>query len=94
MKDLAAADANGDGMVDLLSEMTFAHAYYASSFDKGGKTNYLHTVTKAFVDGRHIISEAKGEALSDAERGKLVNLAGVICSNSVSYTHLTLPTKA
>ncbi len=73
MKDLEAADANGDGMIDLLSEMTFAHAYYASSFDKGGKTNYLATITKAFVDGRQLITDAK--------RGKLVNLAGVICSN-------------
>ena len=81
MKDLEAADANGDGMIDLLSEMTFAHAYYASSFDKGGKTNYLATITKAFVDGRQLITDANGEALSDAERGKLVNLAGVICSN-------------
>ena len=81
MKDLAAADANGDGMVDLLSEMTFAHAYYASAFDKGGKTNYLATITKAFVDGRQLIADAEGEKLSDAERGKLVNLAGVICSN-------------
>ena len=37
--------------------------------------------TKAFVDGRQLIADANGEALSDAERGKLVNLAGVICSN-------------
>merc|ERR1711871_1236127 len=81
MEDLAAADAKGDGMVDLLSEMTFAHAYYASAFDKGGKTNYLATITKAFVDGRQLIADAEGEKLSDAERGKLVNLAGVICSN-------------
>ena len=28
--------------------MTYAHAYYASGFDKGGKTNYLETVTRAF----------------------------------------------
>ena len=81
MKDLAAADANGDGLVDLLTEMTFAHAYYASAFDKGGKTNYLETITRAFVDGRQLIADAKGEALTDAERGRLVNFAGVICSN-------------
>jgi len=81
MKNLAAADANGDGLVDLKSEMTFAHAYYASSFDKGGKTNYLETITKAFIDGRQIITDANGEVLTDAQRGKLVNLAGVIGSN-------------
>ena len=56
MKNFAAADFNNDGEVDLKTEMTFAHAYYASSYDKGGKTNYLHTVTKAFVDGRRINS--------------------------------------
>jgi len=43
-KDMASADFNGDGVVDLYSEYTFAHAYYASSYDKGGKTNYLATV--------------------------------------------------
>ena len=81
MKNVAAADVNGDGLVDLKSEMTFAHAYYASSFDKGGKTNYLGTITKAFIDGRQIITDAKSEVLTDAQRGKLVNLAGVIGSN-------------
>ena len=38
MKDMDAADTNKDGMADLKSEYVFAHAYYASSFDKGGKT--------------------------------------------------------
>ena len=61
----------------LLSEMT-CNAYYASAFDKGGKTNYLATITKAFVDGRQLVADAEGEKLSDGERGKLVNLAGVI----------------
>ena len=28
-KDIKVADANGDGVVDLKTEMTFAHAYYA-----------------------------------------------------------------
>lgn len=81
MKNLAAADANGDGMIDLKSEMTFAHAYYASSFDKGGKTNYMSTVTQAFVDGRQLITDAGGEALSDAERAQLVGYADVIETN-------------
>ena len=80
-KNLAAADANGDGMIDLKSEMTFAHAYYASSFDKGGKTNYMSTVTQAFVDGRQLITDADGEALSDAERAQLVGYADVIGTN-------------
>ena len=37
-KDATVADWNYDGMVDLYNEMAFGHAYYASSFDKGGKT--------------------------------------------------------
>ena len=36
------ADYNKDGVVDAGTEMTYAHAYYASGFDKGGKT-YLET---------------------------------------------------
>ena len=67
MKNLAAADANGDGVVDLKSEYNFAHSYYASSFDKGGKTNYFNTVTQAFLDGRQIITNANGNKLTDSQ---------------------------
>lgn len=81
MKNFAAADFNNDGEVDLKTEMTFAHAYYASSYDKGGKTNYLHTVTKAFVDGRKLISAANSKNLTDAQRDQLVGYAAVISSN-------------
>ncbi|MBT6097769.1 MAG: DUF4856 domain-containing protein, partial [Marinovum sp.] len=81
MKNLAAADANGDGLIDLKSEMTFAHAYYASSFDKGGNTNYMSTVTQAFIDGRALITSANGENLTDAQRAQLVAYADVIGSN-------------
>lgn len=81
MKNLKAADANGDGVVDLKSEMQFSHAYYASSYDKGGKTNYLHTVTKAFIDGRQIITSANGNNLTDSQRDKLYALADTISTN-------------
>ncbi len=80
-KNFAASDANGDGVIDLKSEMTFAHAYYAASFDKGGKTNYLHTVTKAFLDGRKLITSANGEALTDAQRAQLRAYAAIIGEN-------------
>jgi hypothetical protein len=80
-KNLAASDANGDGVIDLKSEMTFAHAYYASSFDKGGKTNYLHTVTRAFLDGRKLITSANGEALTDSQRAQLRSYAAIIGEN-------------
>ena len=77
-KDMASADFNNDGVVDLKNEYTFAHAYYASSYDKGGKTNYLETVTKAFVDGRKLIASANGENLTDSERSELYALAKII----------------
>ena len=81
MKNLTAADANGDGMVDLKSEYNFAHSYYASSFDKGGKTNYFETVTKAFIDGRQIITNADGQKLTASQREKLITLAATIERN-------------
>ena len=80
-KDLAAADANGNGKVDLKSEMTFGHAYYAADADKSGKTKYLHTVTKAFIDGRQLITDAGGKALSDVQRSQLKSFSETICSN-------------
>ncbi|MGS2717885.1 DUF4856 domain-containing protein [Eionea flava] len=72
------ADANKDGVVDLKNEMAFAHAYYAAGFDKGGKTKYLHTIMQAFLDGRQLIADAKGEALSDKERQQLKGYAQTI----------------
>ena len=80
-KDLKAADYNNDGVVDLQTEMTYAHAYYASSFDKGGKTNYLKNVTGAFLDGRKLITKANGNKLSASELDKIQGYVQVICSN-------------
>ena len=81
MPSFKAADANGDGVIDLKSEYNFAHSYYASSFDKGGKTNYFETVTQAFLDGRQIITNATGNKLTDSQRSKLVSLAATIERN-------------
>ena len=80
-KDLASADHNGDGVVDLYSEMTYAHAYYASSYDKGGKTNYLATVNKAFIDGRKVIRDAGGRNLNFAERTDMLAARDTIREN-------------
>lgn len=80
-KDLKAADFNKDGVVDLYSEMTYGHAYYASAFDRSGKTNYLKNVTGAFIEGRKIITNANGKKLSSSDLTKVQNLAQVICSN-------------
>ena len=81
MKDLAAADYNGDGVVDLYSEMLFAHAYYASSYDKGGKTNYLATVNQAFIDGRKVIRDAGGRNLNFSERTEMLAARDTIREN-------------
>lgn len=80
---VAAADLNKDAKIDLKTEMTFAPAYYAAGFDasvydKGDGTTYLHTISKAFLDGREIITSANGEKLTDAQRAELVRLAAVI----------------
>jgi len=80
-KDVGSADYNGDGVVDLYSEYTFAHAYYASSYDKGGKTNYLETVNQAFIDGRKIITDANGRNLNFDERTKLLAERDIIRNN-------------
>jgi len=80
-KGLDVADANGSGAVDLKTEMTFAHAYYAADSDKSGQSDYLHTITQAFIDGRKVISDADGKALSDAERSAIKGYAETICSN-------------
>ncbi len=80
-KNLKAADFNKDGIVDAGTEMTYAHAYYASGFDKKGKTDYLKTVTSAFLDGRKIISGANGDKLEWSEHKQIKEYANTICSN-------------
>lgn len=79
-KDLATADYNKDGKVDLYREMTYAHAYYAADSDKAG-TNYLHTITQAFIDGRKLIASANGEALTGEQRNQLMGYADTIKTN-------------
>ena len=85
-KAVAAADMNKDGKIDLKSEMTFGPAYYAAGFDasvydKGNKTSYLHTIAKAFLDGRKLLTAAKGEKLTDAQRATLMGHAKTISDN-------------
>lgn len=83
---LALADYNKDGVVDLKTEMTFGPAYYAAGFDAsvydtGTGTNYLHTITKAFFDGRKLLVKADGAKLTDAQRGELKGYAATISEN-------------
>lgn len=76
-KELAAGDANGDGIIDLKSEMTFGNAYYAADADKSG-TDYLHTITSAFIEGRKVITAANGEALTEAQLSQVQAYAATI----------------
>jgi len=82
-KDLAAADANGDGVIDLKTEFVFGPAYYAAGADKGGNQNtqYMTTIFNAFRDGRALIASANGEALTDAQRAELKTYADIIETN-------------
>ena len=79
-KDIKVADVNGDGVVDLKTEMTFAHAYYAADSDKAG-TKYMHTIVDAFIKGRQLIRDADGAALTDEQRAKLMSYVKVIKTN-------------
>jgi len=79
-KDMKVADANGDGVVDLYTEMTYAHAYYAADSDKTG-TKYMHTIVGAFIKGRQLITEANGAALTDQQRAQLMGYVKTIKSN-------------
>ena len=79
-KDVKTADANEDGVVDLITEMTFGHAYYAADSDKAG-TDYMKTIFKAFVDGRNLITSADGAALTAEQRNELKNYASIIKVN-------------
>ena len=79
-KDIKVADANGDGVVDLKTEMTFAHAYYAADSDKAG-TKYMHTIVDAFIKGRQLIRDSDGAALTDQQRAQLMSYVKVIKTN-------------
>ena len=79
-KDINVADANGDGVVDLKTEMTFAHAYYAADSDKAG-TKYMHTIVDAFIKGRQLIRDADGAALTDQQRAQLMSYVKLIKTN-------------
>jgi hypothetical protein len=80
-KDMASADKNGDGVVDLKSEMVFGPAYYAAAFDKSGNTSYLASIMQAYIDGRKVISGAKGEKLNSTELAVIKGHAGTIEAN-------------
>lgn len=80
-KNLAVADANGDGVVDLKTEFVFGPAYYAASADKSGKTTYMTDIITAFIEGRKLITSAQGEDLTEEQRTQLQAYAATIEEN-------------
>lgn len=80
------ADLNRDGKLNIKSEMAFGPAYYAAAFDKSvaGKpnaTNYLHNIMRAYLDGREVITSARGMKLSSVQRTNLRENASIITTN-------------
>lgn len=78
---LVKADYNGDGLVSLDTEMVYAHAYYAAIFDQTGKTQYLHNIMQAFIDGRQLLTKANGQTLTLMQRSELKGYAAIIKAN-------------
>lgn len=82
---LALADIDKDGEVSLYTEYTYGPAYYASSFDKDGKSSYGKDIVEGFIAGRTIIANATDNGvarkLTDAERSQLVEIANGIQRN-------------
>lgn len=80
-KYFSDGDFNKDGEIDLYSEMLYAHAYYAVATDRVGKTQYFQNIMQAFLDGRWLISEAKGQQLTETQRSQLKGFANTIANN-------------
>ena len=68
---LRFADHDGNGSVDYRFEMTYALAYYAASYDKGGRTSYLSDINQAFLEGRKLLASANGEKLSTSQLSEI-----------------------
>jgi hypothetical protein len=75
-------DSDGDGKIDLKSEMNWGHALNCAKRDRGSRdiapTNYTADAFDAFLKGRTIIAAAAGRELSDVERVKLLEQRDVI----------------
>ena len=63
-------DTNGDGKIDLIGEMNYGHSINAAKRDRKHSTDMTQDAFDAFVKGRFIIHNAKGE-LTDDEMKRL-----------------------
>jgi hypothetical protein len=68
-----AHDSDGDGKIDLKSEMSFPMAVYAAKRDQSSQTglDLSGQIWRAFLEGRALIAGA-GDTLDDAEHQSLV----------------------
>ena len=68
-------DVNGDGTIDLMTEVNFGHALNAAKRDAGSTeltapTDYTKAAWDGFAKGRKLLSDTEGE-LTDAQMSKL-----------------------
>ena len=66
-------DTDGDGAIDLLSEYSFGHSVNAAKRDTGAvaATDYTADAWDAFWQGRKLLADTAGTALSDSEFAEL-----------------------
>lgn len=93
-------DSNGDGVIDLESEINLFNAVKAAERDLGSQsgTDFTGTIFEAFVKGRAIINNAVGRDLNQEEMDALKDQRDVIVENwekaiaatSIHYINETL----
>lgn len=87
-------DSDGDGKIDLMSEINLGNSVNAAKRDRGTATNTIPTdyskqAMEAFMDGRKLINDKAGMALSGDEMKELVvyrNLIVVAWEKAVAAT--------
>jgi hypothetical protein len=71
--DLGSDDRDGDGLVDLLSEVNWGHSQNAAKRDRGAiaATDYTAQAWVGFFEGRRLLAETAGRALTPDELATL-----------------------
>ena len=102
--NLGYNDINGDGMIDLRSEINFANSVNAAKRDLGTEgnanpTDFTKQAFDAFVAGRKIINAAAGDKLTNEQMDALIaqrDIAILVWEKAISATviHYINDTKA
>lgn len=74
ISDTPALDRDGDGAIDLLSEVCWGHSTNAARRDAGAvsPTDFTAQAWEGFLRGRELLASTAGEGLSAAERAELL----------------------